>query len=299
MNRCLNYFHAITALLIVCVTCTLFFIPIFFLGLLKLLPINKLQVWCMAKVDMFAEYWIDINNAYLQRMPNLTFQIQDTTLLDPQRCYILVANHQSWADVLILSKVLNRRIPVPKFFVKDQLKWVPLLGFAWWAMGCTFVKRYSKTYLAKYPHKMGKDLQAAKKNIQALMRQPSTIMNFLEGTRFTLAKKVMQSSPYEYLLKPKSGGLQLAIQTMHQQLHSILDVSIAYDSPQHSIWDFLCRRIHTVRVHIREIPIPTEFITQGVALSESSQQAFHQWLNDQWQQKDKIIAQLRLGNIPS
>ena len=47
-----------------------------------------------------------------------------------QEWYLMTSNHQSWADILVLQKVTNRRVPSLKFFLKQELIWVPLLGLA-------------------------------------------------------------------------------------------------------------------------------------------------------------------------
>ena len=62
-----------------------------------------------------------------------------------------VSNHQSWVDILVLQKVFNRRIPFLKFFLKQELIWVPLLGLAWWALEFPFMRRHSSAYLAAAP----------------------------------------------------------------------------------------------------------------------------------------------------
>ena len=110
-------------------------------------------------------------------------------------------------------------------------------------MGCPFMKRYSKDYLAKNPHKKGKDLQATHKAIELFKHTPASIMNFVEGTRYSQQKNKQQDSPYQHLLKPKAGGISFVISAMGQQFNSLLDVTIIYSGKQHSLWDFLCRQM--------------------------------------------------------
>jgi hypothetical protein len=50
-------------------------------------------------------------------------------------------------------------------------------------------------------------------------------MNFVEGTRFTPAKHAAQQSPYKHLLKPKAGGLALALHVLGDRFDSLLDVT--------------------------------------------------------------------------
>ncbi|TAL66395.1 MAG: acyltransferase, partial [Legionella sp.] len=207
--------------------------------------------------------------------------------------YLVVANHQSWLDIVVLHRLLNRKIPVLKFFIKDQLKWIPLLGFSWWAMGCPFMKRYSKEYLDKNPHKRGKDLISTQKAVEAFKKTPAAIMNFVEGTRFTPKKKELQNSPYMHLLKPRAGGISLIISTMGQQIKSLMDITIIYPESKHSLWDFLCRRIKSIKVNVRYLPIPSEFTSPQLLDDGKIQADFKNWLNHQWLEKDRLITSLK------
>lgn len=284
--------HAIGALLVLLITTTLSFIPILFIGLLKLFPNKKWQVLCTRAVDVIATLWCSINNFYVDKIQKLQLEVTGLDNLTRDDWYLVVANHQSWLDIVILHRLFNRKIPVLKFFIKDQLKWVPLLGFSWWAMGCPFMKRYSKEYLAKNPHKKGKDLESTYKAIEAFKSTPVAVMSFIEGTRFTANKKIQQNSPYTHLLKPKAGGIGFIISSMGQQITNILDVTIVYAEKKHSLWDFLCRRVRSAKVLIRQIPIPTQFMSPHFLNSEQIQNEFKDWLNQQWAEKDSLMSTL-------
>lgn len=281
--------YGIIAILVLTITTTLGFIPILFIGLLKLFPNQRWKLFCTQLVDLIASLWSGINNAYINRIQNITWDIVGLENLSRKNWYLVIANHQSWLDIVVLQRLFNRKIPVLKFFIKDQLKWVPLLGFAWWAMGCPFMKRYSQEYLAKKPHKKGKDLQATQKAIELFKHTPAAIMNFVEGTRFSSQKSKHQQSPYQFLLKPKAGGISFVISTMGQQFTSLLDVTIIYPNKKHSLWDFLCRRMNAIKIHIRELPIPKQFLGSSLQNDEIQAQ-FRTWLNDSWLEKDKLIA---------
>ncbi|MDI1352070.1 MAG: acetyltransferase, partial [bacterium] len=237
--------------------------------------------------------WCAVNNFYLNQLKNTHWEITGLENLTRKNWHLVIANHQSWMDVVILQRVFNHKIPVLKFFVKDQLKWIPFFGFAWWAMGCPFMKRYSKEYLMRKPHKQGKDLQATSKAIDTFKRTPASIMNFVEGTRFTSSKKEQQNSPYTHLLKPKAGGISFIISNMGQQISSLLDVTIIYSEKKHSLWDFLCKRVRAVKINIREIPIPAQFKSSKLINDNQMQLEFKDWLNQQWIEKDNLIASLK------
>lgn len=285
--------HAILAIIVLIITTTLCFIPILFIGLFKLFPNKKWQDLCTRSIDAIAMIWCDFNNQYIDKVQKIQLDITGVDNLKSQDWYLVVANHQSWLDIVILHRLFNRKIPVLKFFIKDQLKWIPLLGFAWWAMGCPFMKRYSKEYLEKNPHKKGKDLISTRKAIESFKSTPASIMTFIEGTRFTLDKKEQQKSPYTNLLKPKAGGISFIISSMGQQINHLLDVTIIYPEAKHSLWDFLCKRVKSVKINIRLLPIPKQFTSSKLISDDQTQTDFKNWLNQLWAEKDNLIASLK------
>jgi 1-acyl-sn-glycerol-3-phosphate acyltransferase len=288
-----GHIHAILSTLGLILTTSLCFIPILFIGLFKLIPNNNWRIICTRCVENISIFWCGINNFYINEIQKTQIEISGINNLKNKDWYLVVSNHQSWLDIVILHRLFNRKIPVLKFFVKDQLKWLPLLGFSWWAMGCPFMKRYSKEYLARNPHKKGKDFISTQKAIEAFRQTPASIMSFIEGTRFTPVKRVQQKSPYTHLLKPKAGGISQILGTMGQQINSLLDVTIVYPKHNNSLWDFLCRRIKSIKVNIRSIPIPSQFTSPKLVQDIQIQNDFKNWINSQWAEKDNLIASLQ------
>lgn len=282
--------NAMMALGVLFVSTCLGFIPILLIGLLKLMPIPAWQARCTRWVDGLVTLWCDINNTYIKKKQLSRFHITGLEQVRMDNWYLVVANHQSWLDIVVLIYLFNRKIPVLKFFIKDQLKWIPLLGFSWWAMGCPFMKRYSKAYLAKKPHKKGQDVLATQKAIQRFKTHPVSVMNFVEGTRFTPAKKLAQQSPYQHILKPKAGGIGFVIQAMGHQINSLLDVTIVYSGTQHSLWDFLCGRVSDIHLDVQTIPIPEAFYDSNRTDQPEQLSEFRDWINAKWAEKDKRIA---------
>lgn len=285
--------RASLALLTLIATTSFLFIPVLFIGLFKLIPNKTWQTLCTRAIDSIVTFWCGINNYYVDNVQKLDMQVTGLEGISKKEWYLVLANHQSWLDIVILQRVFNKKIPVLKFFIKDSLKWVPLLGFSWWAMGCPFMKRYSREYLAKNPHKKGRDILSTNKAIATFKRSPASIMNFVEGTRFTLCKKAQQSSPYSHLLKPKAGGISFIINAMGQQINSLLDVTIVYPEKNHSLWDFLCHRVKSVTINVRTIPIPNQFTSGQLIDDPHTQNEFKNWLNQHWFEKDQLIASLK------
>ncbi len=286
--------QGVLALLFLIASTTLFFIPILFLGIFKLIPNKKWRIMTSRCIDTIIAGWCAANNHYSNACQKVTWEFKglEGLNLSQDDWYLVVANHQSWLDIVLLQRLFHRNIPVLKFFIKDQLKWVPLLGYAWWAMGSPFMKRYSKEYLKKNPHKKGEDLKATQKALELFKESPASIMNFIEGTRFTQTKKTVQQSPYQHLLKPKAGGVAFVISAMSDKIHHILDVTIVYSDKKHSLWDFLCQRLDNIHATVRALPIPKQFITKNLIQDETLQLEFRDWLNGIWTEKDRLIGEI-------
>lgn len=291
MNIKSGRWYGVFTLLAISLTTVCTFIPIFILGLLKLYPQRVWRLKITKLIDYIINYWISLNNRYINRTQPISWDIQCDNSLDSKNWHLVIANHQSWVDIVVLQKLFARKIPIMKFFIKDSLKWIPFLGFAWWAMGCPFMKRYSKKYLEKKPHKRGKDLVTTQKAMHLFKEAPVSIMNFVEGTRFTPSKKDAQQSPYRHLLKPKAGGISFSVHTLSERITSLLDVTIIYPNQKISFWNFLCRRIRHLKVIVREIPIPPTFLQGTLLHDEAVKISFRDWLNEQWAIKDKLVAE--------
>ncbi len=286
--------YGILALISLTVITSLCFIPILIIGLFKLIPIEAWRIACTKGVDHMAVIWSGMTTAYAKRFCPVEWKITGITQFNSQQWYLVIANHQSWLDIVILQNFFHQKIPVLKFFVKAQLKWVPLFGFSWWAMGCPFMKRYSKEYIEKNPHKKGADIKATQKALKLFKSYPSAIISFIEGTRYTPEKHLNQQSPYLHLLKPKAGGIGQVISAMGKQLQPLIDVTIVYPKPNTTLWDFLCRRIQTISVNIRQLEVPEIFTCSEDALQDGyTQDSFRAWINDQWATKDALITVMK------
>ena len=267
--------------------------PILLVSLLKaVLPFKRLQSAANPLLTGIAESWIGFNGWLWDRFTHTRLELREDAALRMDGHYLVLANHQSWVDILVLQKVFNRRIPFMRFFLKRQLFWVPLLGLAWWALDFPFMGRYSKKQIAKNPELAGRDIEATRRACDKFRAIPVSIMNFVEGTRFTQAKHDAQGSPYRYLLKPKSGGVAFVLDAMGQGLHSIVDVTIAYPTGTTSLLDLLADRIPEIRVHVRQREIPAEILRGDYQNDRAFRVQFQQWMNALWQDKDADIARM-------
>lgn len=273
-------------------------LPLFAFALCKfLVPVPRWRRFVGRLMNEFASYWIGCNNLGMYMLYEIQWHVQGIEGLQRKQWYLVVANHQSWIDILVLQKIFYRRIPFLKFFLKQELIWLPILGQAWWALDFPFMKRYSREYLNKHPHLQGKDIESTRKSCKKFRHIPVAIMNFVEGTRFSKAKHRQQQSPYLHLLKPKAGGIAFVLATMGEQLCSILNVTIVYPQGTHGFWHFACGKVKDIRVKVEQLPIPKDITGEYFENLEIRKQ-FQSWLNSLWQEKDKICATL-LAQDPS
>jgi 1-acyl-sn-glycerol-3-phosphate acyltransferase len=273
-------------------------LPLFVVALLKAaLPFARARAIGNRLLTGIAESWIGVNNAMLDRFTPTRVDVRLLDGVDLRRDghYLVLANHQSWVDILVLQYVFNRRIPLLRFFLKRQLFWVPLLGLAWWALDFPFMGRYTPKQIARHPELAGRDIAATRRACEKFRALPVSIMNFVEGTRFTAAKKASQSSPFVHLLKPKSGGVAFVLSAMGEALHAIVDVSIAYPAGAPSMRDLLTGRIAEIRVLVRQRSIPAEFTSGDYQGDREFRVRFQRWMNTLWQDKDADLGALLDG----
>lgn len=269
-------------------------VPLIVLALVKLLlPIRQARITITRWLMALGENWVSGNALILGLNHDDRLDARGTENLNRRGWYLVISNHQTWSDILILQTVFNRRIPFLKFFIKQELIWFPLLGMAWWALDMPFMKRYSKSYLAKHPEKKGDDLKATREACRKFSATPTSVINFVEGTRFSPEKKERRGSSYENLLPPRAGGIALALSSMGSMFDAILDVTVVYPEGVVSFWD-LCRGDRRpVIVDVVRLPVE-EWLLQGdYAGDREYRSAFHRWLTGIWSEKDARINALR------
>ncbi|MGR5178644.1 acyltransferase [Vibrio parahaemolyticus] len=266
-------------------------IPILGFGLLKLLlPVRPIQKLCTALANRFMWLWATINHGILQLVnPKVEWQIEGMESLRKDGWYLMISNHLSWTDIVVLCSVFKDRIPMPKFFLKQQLLYVPFVGMACWALDMPFMKRYSREYLIRHPEKRGQDLETTRRSCAKFKDTPTTVVNYVEGTRFTAQKQKSSRAGYQYLLQPKSGGIAYTLAAMGDQFESIIDVTLAYpentDQPFKAV---LMGKMKRIVVKVRILPVD-EKVLGDYFNDKSYKREFQQWLGEVWQQKDETL----------
>jgi 1-acyl-sn-glycerol-3-phosphate acyltransferase len=267
-------------------------IPLFVLAAAKAaVPLESWMRRCSRMLNAIAENWIWVNNQNQKLVGNTRWDVQGMETLERSEWYLVLANHQSWVDIVVLQRIFHRKIPFLKFFIKKELLWFPILGQAWWAMDFPFVKRYTKSYLQKKPHLKGKDLAITRKACKKFKKIPVSIMNFVEGTRFTDEKHRRQQSPYAHLLRPKAGGIAFVLGSMGKQIHRVLDVTIVYPDGVSNFWALLCGNIRKIKVRVRSLPVSPELL--GDYTNDGHFRAgLQRWLNNIWAEKNRYIEEM-------
>jgi len=268
-------------------------VPLHVVALFKILaPGERSRLACSRAVTWIAKTWAAGTILIFRFTQSVEWDVEGLEGLSTDDWYLVVSNHQSWVDIVVMLWQFRGRMPFPKFFLKRELIRVPVLGLAWWALDFPFMHRHSKEYLAKHPEAKRTDLEATRRACEHFRHTPTTVINFVEGTRMTPDKHARQASPFRHLLKPRAGGTAFVLGAMGDILHHLVDTTIVYPRGVPSFWDLCCGRLRevAVRVRVREIP---EWIKRGDYERDRAFRArFQGWLNELWLEKDALIGEV-------
>ncbi|MGH8442361.1 MAG: acetyltransferase [Nevskiaceae bacterium] len=267
--------------LILSVTATgISFIPFILLKLA--VPIPAFQRACKDVMFAIARQWAAFNRLVYRLMYPISWEIDVRGTFDPHRSYLLIGNHQSWIDILLVYDQFTRRTPPLCFFLKRELLWMPVIGWACWGLDFPFMSRRS--------HRA--DLAATRRFCERFRDHPVTVVNFSEGTRFSEAKRVARNSPYRHLLRPKAGGMALTLDAMGEQFAGVIDVTIAYRPSRHPpVWSFLVGEQTDLAIRIDVLPVPQELLG-GDYSDPGVRERFQVWLNALWTRKDAWLERM-------
>ncbi len=287
----MSVIRSVLSIMLYTINTLIWFVPIFVCGLLKLIPIKPMQKLLSWVAKQCATIWVSVNSInqrlFTATKINVT-GLEETKLKD---WYLVIANHQSWVDILVLQRVFNRKIPFLNFFLKKELIYVPILGLCWWALDFPFMTRTSKAQLKKNPKLRGKDIETTRKACEKFKEMPVSIVNFVEGTRFTTQKHARQNSPFPHLLKPKAGGIAFVMQAMGEQISKVVNVTIHYPDGIPTFMDFAGGKVKQINVHVDIRPVSEELVGDYTGDSEF-RVGFQSELNRLWEEKEHTLLQL-------
>ena len=275
-----------------CFWTTIIAAGIIILGIFKVIPIRPWQRFISALANALFRGWGYAVSAMFSMTQQTIWQVEGGIELKRDRWYMIMSNHLSWVDILVLMKLASKDMPMPRFFLKQQLFWVPFIGLGCWVLDMPFMKRYSRQQIAKKPHLQGKDIETTRKSCEKFRDIPTTVINFCEGTRFTEKKRAQKQSPFTNLLPPKAGGTAFTLQAMKGNFDAILDITIVYPDRNPNkplVLDFLAGRLRHIHLHLEALPVTDDLV--GDYFNDPEFKAhFQAWLNQRWVLKDQRIS---------
>jgi len=240
--------------------------------------------------------WCEGLAALLHLNPYLKWDVEGLEGLNKKNWYLLICNHRSWADIVVLCVLFRKHIPMNKFFLKQELAWVPFIGLACWALDMPFMKRYSRSYLIRHPERRGKDVETTRRSCEKFRLHPTTIVNFVEGSRFTEEKRHQSRSPYKNLLPPKAAGIAMALNVLGNQFDKMLNVTLCYpENDETPFSDMLSGKLTRIVVRVNMLPVAEELHGDYVN-DKNFKRHFQLWLNTLWNDKDVLIENLKASN---
>jgi 1-acyl-sn-glycerol-3-phosphate acyltransferase len=269
--------------------------PLYLLGIIRLLMPNQRARDALAiPMSRIVDGWVATNRIVFRIMGINRTRVSWSldAPLSRRDWYVVVSNHQGWSDILILQDVLLGRVPPLKFFIKRILLWVPLIGIAMWFLDFPCVRRYSRDEIAANPALRDRDRNAVRAACDLFKRAPTSVLNFLEGTRFTNEKHSAQASPYQNLLTPKIGGIQQVLSALGDRAICVVDVTIVYPSGAPEFWDYLCGRCEPAIVDVQTRELPALEPSDDADVEGTSRAQVRDWADELWSHKDAHIMQL-------
>ncbi len=272
--------------------------PVLALGLTKLFKKSK-------KVDetniKITNSWLGVNNWLIDNVLANTqwdISIDENLDLNMQGRYLMMCNHQSWVDTTVNQYFGLTRMPLTRFFTKWELIFIPFVGQAFKILGFPMMKRHSKEQIAKNPELKHRDMEEARKSCEQLLSQPFTLLNYLEGTRFTAEKHAQQQSRFTNLLKPKAGGLALALNILGDQIDALVDMTIVYPDGVPGYGEFWLGEVPRIAVNLRKIDIPAWVAGGNYEEDAEFREKFQQWVDQIWTDKDQLISEMKAKYPP-
>ena len=243
-------------------------------------------------LSWLAERWIRINDAVFDTFLSTEWRMSGLEELRRDRHYLLISNHVSWIDIFAVQRAFVDRGPFTRFFIKHALIWSPFVGQAAWALEFPFMRRYSREYLEQHPEKRGRDLETTRIACRRYRGIPVSILNYVEGTRFSPEKHAEQSSPYKHLLRPRVGGIAFVLASFSEQLDALYDITVVYPKRDVTILDFVTNRLPWVALHARRIDVPAEFRSDAITQPGPEREHFKAWVEQLWREKDELIERM-------
>ncbi len=203
--------------------------------------------------------------------------------IPPREDAIVFSNHQQMPDIVaVMMLALPRgRIGHLKFFVKDQLKWVPGMGWGMVFLGCVFVKR-------RWTEDRGRIQRAFAAIVDE--RLPVWLVTYPEGTRLTHAKlerarrfaEERGLEPPRHTLVPRTKGFVATVGALRHHVAAVYDLTVGYEKGVPTLWQLALGQVQRIHLHARRFPIETLPEEPGELAD---------WLIERFRAKDALLEQ--------
>jgi 1-acyl-sn-glycerol-3-phosphate acyltransferase len=108
-----------------------------------LLPISGVAPTIVYLASSRLAYWVWRGIQSIFTKKNKAHITVSGCTLPENESAIVIANHVSWTDFYMIQELAlkSNMLPYCRWFAKQQLRWVPFLGWGLWAMGMPLVSR--------------------------------------------------------------------------------------------------------------------------------------------------------------
>ena len=191
-------------------------VPLFAMALLRMPLMGAWRSGLTRRMDGVIDLWVSSNRFLIRGLRLVDLEIHwPAEPLSRHNWYVVICNHQSWADILLLQHAFLAAIPPLKFFTKRELIWLPLAGPAMYVLGFPYVRRTNKAKLAANPGLKYADRDSTLAACAGFRNHPTSVLIFLEGTRFTDTKRNARNSRFPALIESPDGRSRLRAQRAH------------------------------------------------------------------------------------
>jgi 1-acyl-sn-glycerol-3-phosphate acyltransferase len=213
----------------------------------------------------------------------------DTSALSKGKHYLIIANHQSWFDIIVIAISTYKKVPPYRFFMKRELLWqLPIAGLMCKILGFPFLKRHTRAEIKQDPSLRENDITTTRKACASFKDYPTTFVNFSEGTRFTQAKHNAGKSRFKYLLNPRPRGCSIILSELKNQIAGIIDLTICYSDKKPCILKLFFGKTKHIRCNLALLPLTAD-LAGNFSQDEKYRTHFQGWMEKRWQIKDAIL----------
>ncbi|KAI8800581.1 hypothetical protein BJ742DRAFT_840855 [Cladochytrium replicatum] len=251
--------------------------------------------------------WFMIQYVFESGTHQLTFSGDE---LPEGESAIVISNHISWTDFFLISAVARRKrmLSRQKFFAKEELKYVPFLGWAMIMINMIFVRR-----------NWIKDQKRVDRAFQQLKKAgtPAWIVSYPEGTRLT-RDKLKEAQDFarsrdlpilKNVLIPRTKGFVATVQSFRGGTHikAVYDLTLVYRHKKLGFGAYphiLAMTFapldpnYEIHVHIRRFPMSASEDVEGgdgedAVPVEGGEQAISDWVMGLYEWKDELIGRMK------